>query len=98
MSTLALRFYEVKGDEYVPTERRPPPATLAALEAQIARDLTRAKRHTPGDGWHFLPAPAEVDWTGRYWLGMPRTSEGAVLAAVAKLCELHGLDFMAREP
>ena len=26
MSTLALRFYEVKGEEYVPTERRPPPA------------------------------------------------------------------------
>ena len=71
------------------------PQTLAALEAQIARDLMRAKRHTPGDGWHFLPAPAEVDWNGRYWLGMPRTSEGAVLAAVAKLCDaararLHG--------
>jgi hypothetical protein len=95
MSRLALRFYELKGEEYVPSARRPPPARLAALEVEITRDLTRAKRHTPGDGWHYLPAPAEVGWNGRYWWGMPRTSEGAVLAAVAKLCEAHGLDFMA---
>ena len=95
MSTLALRFYEMKSGVYVLTARHPPPATLAALEADIAVKLMQAKRHTPGDGWHFLPGPpAEVGWNGKYWWGMPRTSEGAVLAAVASLCEARGLDFM----
>ena len=96
MSTPALRFYERKDGAYVLTARRPPPAMLAGLEADIADKLTRAKQHTPGDGWHFLPdPPAEVGWNGKYWWGMPRSCEGAVLAAVARLCELRGLDFMA---
>jgi hypothetical protein len=94
-----IKYLERVENRYVETTRRPPKAIARQLDRELAenRRSNLTHKHTPGDGWHYLPTQGEATYcyNGAYWFVNMDTSEEAILAAVSYLCAEADLDFTA---
>lgn len=93
--TEEAKYYARVNGEYVATERRPTAAEFRPIMKWLVENRRCAQKHTPGDGWHFLPGSPEIMYNGEHWFGTYPTSEGAILAGVVDVCKAVGIDFDA---
>jgi hypothetical protein len=84
-------------DGYKPTDMRPNVTAQKDLQREKVKSLAEypAKKHTPGTGWHYVPAEPMICFNGSYWFVMRESSEGAILAHFKQICDLYGLDYIA---
>ena len=87
------RYFQNVGGPY--RELRVAPHLSSSVRLSLTREI-EAKRataylHSPGDGWHYLPARPVYVHNGSYWFATLATSEGPILANVADLCAELGV-------
>ena len=87
------KYYARVGGEYVETDRRPTATELSSIVSWLIDNRKYVHAHRPGDGWHFLPGSPAIMYNGSYWFGTYPTSEGAILAQVADICQTTGVSF-----
>lgn len=86
-----IEFYEEQGGKLVPTETRPNEQAMGVEIYTFEQRMRNAYPHFPGNmEKHLVPGKMKLVRKDEYtWVPIYPTSEGAVLAHVADLCEIY---------
>lgn len=82
-----MKFYIHTPQGYIETNDGPPPRLLK----ELLKGCHKGTRHTPGDGWHYVPGDPFVFFNNG-WSALSPSSESQVIANFEDICNEIGVD------
>lgn len=73
------------------TDERPPGEEIKRILENLQQQPIH--KHTPGQGWHYVPSEPRLLKTEFGWIAELESSEGAIWAEVEELCKLFEFDY-----